>query len=238
MGKTVSLVDFLKRMNQSMHEDKREFYTLPESQELVAQYLLLYSNSGEPGDFDSYVDNDYQRATVQAFMRTDSSAYIDDLAKRTRAFAASVFPAGVKVDIGGGSTGGVALNEVMIREKVLNIAQIMLAVFLVSSLVFRSLVAGLLILVPLLAAVLVNFGIMGLLGIPLQIATALVSAMAVGIGADYGIYMSYRIREELRENESENETIEKAFKSAGKAALFVSSAVAGGFGVLMLSWGL
>jgi predicted RND superfamily exporter protein len=237
VGKTVSLVDFIKRMNQSMNEDKPEFNTLPGSSELVAQYLLLYSNSGEPGDFDSIVDYGYQKAVIQAFVKTDSSAYVTDLANRTRAYAESVFPKGVRVAVGGGVTGGVALNEVMIREKILNIAQIMAAVLIVSSLVFRSLLAGLLILVPLVAAVFVNFGVMGLVGIPLQIATALVSAMAVGIGADYGIYMSYRMREELSVEADEKKAIEKAFKSAGKAALFVSSAVAGGFGVLMFSWG-
>ena len=93
------------------------------------------------------------------------------------------------------------------------------------------------ILVPLIAAVVVNFGVMGLLSIPLQIATALVSAMAVGIGADYGIYMSYRMREELRKDQSEADALRKAYLSAGKATLFVSSAVAGGFGILMISWG-
>lgn len=237
IGKTVSLADFIKQMNKSMNEDKQEFYQIPSSQELVAQYLLLYSNSGEPGDFDSYVDYGYQKAVVQAFLKTDSSSYVDSLAKRLQTYAESVMPTGVKVAVGGGTTGGVALNEVMIREKALNIIQIMAAVFIVSSLVFRSMLAGALILVPLIAAVFVNFGIMGILGIPLQIATALVSAMAVGIGADYGIYMSYRMREELRNNPNEDEAIEKAFMSAGKAALFVSTAVAGGFGVLILSWG-
>ena len=237
VGKSISMVNFIKQMNQSMNEDKREMYSIPASQELVAQYLLLYSNSGEPGDFDSYVDNDYQKANLQVFMKTDSTKVIDDLAKRAQAYAQTVFPATVKTSIGGGATGGAALNEVMVREKILNILQIMGAVFLVSSLVFRSFTAGFLILVPLIAAVFVNFGVMGLLGIPLNISTALVSAMAVGIGADYGIYMSYRMREELRSNLNEKEAIEKSFKSAGKAALFVSSAVAGGFGVLMLSNG-
>ncbi len=237
VGKTVSLVDFLKRMNQAMNSDSPEAFKLPESRDLVAQYLLLYSNSGEPGDFDSYVDYGYQRALVQAFLKTDSSAYVEALATKARAHAAQVFPPGVKISIGGGATGAVALNEVMIREKVLNIVQIMGAVFIVSSIVFRSVLGGLLILVPLVAAVLVNFGVMGMLGIPLQIATALVSAMAVGIGADYGIYMSYRMREELRQEGDEDEALKRAFKSAGKAAVFVSTAVAGGFGVLMLSFG-
>lgn len=237
VGKTLSMVDFLKKMNQSMNADKPEFFKLPDSQDLVAQYLLLYSNSGEPGDFDTYVDYSYQNAIITVFTKSDSSAYMEDLVKEIRSFTEGKVPAGVKMTIGGGSLGGVALNEIMIQEKVLNILQIMAAVFLVSSLVFRSFVAGGLILVPLIAAVFVNFGVMGLLGIPLQIATALVSAMAVGIGADYGIYMSYRMREELLNTEDEAKALEKAFNSAGKAAIFVSTAVAGGFGLLMLSWG-
>lgn len=237
VGKTLSLVDFIKKMNLSMNADQPAFYKIPESQDLVAQYLLLYSNSGEPGDFDSFVDYNYQNAVVTAFTKSDSSAYMEKLTKEIINFAEDKIPPGIQIQMGGGSLGGVALNQIMIEEKVLNILQIMGAVFIISALVFRSLLAGLLILVPLIAAVIVNFGIMGLLGIPLQIATALVSAMAVGIGADYGIYMSYRMREELRENNDEHKALEKSFKSAGKAALFVSTAVAGGFGVLMFSFG-
>ncbi len=237
VGRTVSLVDFIKKMNQSMNADQKEYFKLPTDQNLIAQYLLLYSNSGEPGDFDSYVDYTYQRGVVTAFLKTDSSIALTTLAKNAQDYAERNFPKGIDVQVGGGSLGGVALNEIMIREKVLNILQIMGAVFLVTSLVFRSLLAGVLILVPLFAAVAVNFGIMGLLGIPLQIATALVSAMAVGIGADYGIYMSYRMREELRQEPDEGKAVEKSFASAGKATLFVSTAVAGGFGVLMLSTG-
>lgn len=237
VGKTISLVDFLKQMNKSMNADKESFFKLPDSQNLVAQYLLIYSNSGEPGDFDSYVDYGYQRAVVTAFLREDLSSKTTALANDAVQFAATVFPSDISVRVGGGTLGGVALNEIMIHEKVLNILQIMGAVFIVTSLVFRSLIAGLLILVPLVAAVFVNFGVMGLIGIPLQIATALVSAMAVGIGADYGIYMSYRMREELKTGKPEAEALARAFASAGKAVLFVSTAVAGGFGVLMLSRG-
>lgn len=247
VGKTLSLVDFIKKMNQSMNADKSEFFKIPTSQELVAQYLLMYSNSGEPGDFDNVVDYNYQNAIIMALTKSDSSAFTEALVQDIQEFTKGKIPPGVELAIGGGSLAGVALNEIMIKEKVLNILQIMGAVFIISALVFRSLLAGLLILVPLIAAVAVNFGIMGLLGIPLQIATALVSAMAVGIGADYGIYMSYRLREELKNINSGDKTvlhpddeykaIEKSFKSAGKATIFVSTAVAGGFGVLMLSWG-
>jgi len=237
VGKTVSINNFIKRMNQAINLNKEESYVLPEDPETLAAFFQVFAERGEPGEFDSWVDKDRTKTVIAAFIKTDSSAYIEDLTKKITAFAKNNFPPEISVDIGGGAVNGVALNEVMIREKILNIAQILLAVFLVSSLVFRSFIAGLLILVPLIAAVVVNFGVMGLLSIPLQIATALVSAMAVGIGADYGIYMSYRMREELRKDQSEEEALHKAYRSAGKATLFVSSAVAGGFGILMISWG-
>jgi len=237
VGKTVSLADFLKRMNQAMNADSSSSYRVPTSSDLVAQYLLLYSNSGDPGDFDSYVDYGYRKAVIQIFYKSDLTTDLVAIAKQTQEYAASVFPQGVETSIGGGVIPTVALHEEMVRSKVLNILQILGCVFLLTSLVFRSPLAGLLILTPLVATVFANFGFMGLAGIPLNIPTALVSAMAVGIAADYAIYLAYRLREELRSDLPEKEAIRRAFMSAGKATIFVSTAVAGGFGLLVTSWG-
>jgi hypothetical protein len=203
----------------------------------VAQYLLLYSNSGEPGDFDSYVDYGYRKAVIQIFYKSDLTTDLVAMTKQTQEYAASVFPPGVKISVGGGVVPTVALHEEMIRGKLLNILQILACVFVLTSLAFRSVLAGFLILTPLVTTVFANFGFMGLTGIPLNIPTALVSAMAVGIAADYAIYLAYRLREELRIDQPEAEAIHRAFMSAGKATIFVSTAVAGGFGLLVTSWG-
>jgi len=237
VGKTLSLADFVRRMHRAMHGDDPSFDAIPDSAELIAQYLLLYSTSGDPGDFDNYVDTNYRNGLITVFVKTDGTAYSQDLIQRVREYARTGFGPEVQVEVGGGTAATVALTETIVHEKVLNILQIMAAVLLITSLVFRSLVAGVVVLLPVLAAVLVNFGIMGLAGIPLQIGTALVSAMAVGIGADYGIYMIYRMREELAHGGDADEALRRAFRSAGKATLVVSTAVAGGFGLLMLSWG-
>ena len=237
VGKSLSLADFVRRMHRAMNGDDPAFDAIPDSSELIAQYLLLYSTSGDPGDFDSYVDTNYRNGLVTVFVKTDGTAYSQDLIRRVREYVRKGFGPEVEVEVGGGTAATVALTETIVHEKVLNILQIMAAVLLITSLVFRSLAAGFVILLPVLAAVLVNFGIMGLSGIPLQIGTALVSAMAVGIGADYGIYMIYRMREELARGGNADEALQRAFRSAGKATLFVSTAVAGGFGLLMLSWG-
>ena len=237
VGKTVSMADFIKRMNQAMHSDDPAYYKIPESQDLISQYLLLYSMSGEPGDFDSYVDYGYRNANLTAFLKTDSSAYVEELVKKIKVFTATHFAHDVNVRIGGSVPQGAALNEVMVHGKILNILQIAAVVFLISSLVFRSLVAGCMVLLPLLVAVLTNFGLMGWTGIYLNISTSLTSAMAVGIGADYAIYLIFRLREELGTGMDELTAVRNVITTAGKAILFVAIAVAAGYGVLLTSFG-
>ena len=237
VGKTLSLADFIMRMNQAMHGDDPAYYKIPDSQELISQYLLLYSMSGEPGDFDSYVDFGYRSANLTVFIKTDSSAYIEKLIEKINAFTALNFDKNVHVGIGGSVPQGAALNDVMVYGKILNILQITAVVFIISSLIFRSFVAGMLVLLPLLVTVLANFGLMGWSGIPLNISTSLISAMAVGIGADYAIYLIYRLREELLMGTDEIKAVRKVIETAGQAILFVAISVSAGYGVLLLSFG-
>ena len=237
IGKTVSLADFIKRMNQAMHGDDPVYYRIPEDANLISQYLLLYSMSGEPGDFDSYVDSDYRLANMTAFLKTDSSAYFEQLLPELKAFAAERLGDRARLNIGGSVPQGAALNEEMVRGKILNIAQIGAVVFVISSLVFGSFKAGLMVLLPLLMAVIANFGVMGFSGMYLNIANSLSSAMAVGIGADYAIYLIYRLREELANGMDESDAVRLVLNTAGKACLFVAIAISAGYGVLLFSFG-
>lgn len=237
IGRSVSIVDHLKQINQALNGGDPMAYRLPTDRDTISQFLLLYSISGEPGDFDGVVDYPYRNAIIQAFVKTDSSAYVASLNERILPVIRANFPPGVTVRLGGSVTTPTAMNEVMVSGKLKNIAQISLVVFVIATLLFRSPLLGALIVVPLGATALAVFGIMGLAGIPLQIATATVCALAIGIGADYAIYLTYRLREELRNQADEREAILAAFASSGKAVMFVATAVAGGYAVLMLSPG-
>jgi predicted RND superfamily exporter protein len=237
VGKTVSMADFVKRMNQAMHNDDPAYFAIPDDGALISQYLLLYSISGEPEDFNSYVDNDYRKANLAIYLKTDSSAYGQSLIKEINAFAKDNFAKDVSLRIGGSVPQSAALSDVMVQGKLLNILQIAAVVFVVTALALRSLVGGLLILVPLLFAVLANFGIMGWFGINLNVPTSLTSAMAVGIGADFAIYLIFRLREELKMEKDAVLAVRNVINTAGQAILFVAIAVAAGYGVLLLSFG-
>lgn len=237
VGKTISIVDYVKRMNQAMHGDAPAAFSLPASRELISQYLFLYTVSGDPGDFDSYVDYAYKAAKITILLKTGSNAEIKVLVDKLKAHTDQQFGNKVRISFGGDVTQTIALTDTMVRGKLLNIAQIGLAVFVISALVFRSLLAGFIVLAPLALAVLGVFGLMGGVGIPLNIPNSLIAAMAVGIGADYAIYFLYRMREIVAQGVDADAAARKTLATAGKASLFVATAVAGGYGVLALSIG-
>jgi uncharacterized protein len=237
VGKTLSLADFVKRMHRAMNGDEPAYDRVPDSRNLIAQYLLLYSMSGDADDFSAYVDDDYRRAVVRVFLKSDSDVVLQRLVAKLTPVLHAQFGDAADVRLGGSITESAALNEIMIHGKMLNIIQLSGVIFVVAAFVFRSLVAGVLVLVPLGFAVAVNFGLMGLAGIPVNAATATISATVVGIGADYAIYLLYRIREEIHREGDVATAFRTALTTAGKATLFVASAIAGGYGVLFFSWG-
>ncbi len=237
IGHTLSVVDMLKQINRGMNGGGEAAGTLPASAQLISQYLLLYSMSGEPGDFDGLVDYPYRNAIIQAFVKTDSSVFVADINRSILPIIKANFPDTVNVRLGGSITTPTAMNEVMVSGKIKNVIQIFLVVFVVASVMFRSARLGGLILIPLAVTLLTVFGVMGFIGIPLQIATSTMAALAIGIGADYAIYLTWRLREELKGGTDEAAAIAATYASAGKAVLFVATAVAGGYAVLMASLG-
>ncbi len=238
VGKTISIVDYIKRMNQAMNADQQQAFQVPATKDVVAQYLLLYSMSGEPTDFDSYIDTTQRYAKITILLKTGSNHRIKEIVESLKTYMAGQLGDQAEVSFGGDVTQTIALTETMVHGKLMNILQISFAVFFISALVFRSLSAGLIVLTPLLFSILAIFGVMGWLDIPLNIPNSLISAMAVGIGADYAIYFLYRLREVLSvEGTDIKDAIRQTLSTAGKASLFVATAVAGGYGVLSLSQG-
>ncbi len=235
VGRTLSLVDFIKKMNQAMNNDDPAFNTVPDSQDLIAQYLFVYSMSGDPGDFDSYVDYNYQKANLLTFCKTDSTAFTDKIIAAVDRYAADNFPEDIRVTPAGFLAMADALNHVMVHGKIRNILQIIGIVFGIGSIVLGSPLGGLFIILPLLVSVIFNFGVMGYAGVALSIPTSMISAMAVGIGADYSIYYIYRLREEMGNHNNLFRAITKTMMTSGKAINFIAISIALGYLMLPLS---
>src|SRR6185295_165493 len=116
VGKVVSLVDLLKQMSLVM--DQAGGGKLPDTTQGVAQYLLLYAMGGEEEDLAHFVDHDFQRAVITAYLKTDDFVAMDAMRKATQAEADRLFKGlSAEARVGGGVTNAIALNETMLAGK-------------------------------------------------------------------------------------------------------------------------
>lgn len=236
VGGTRSIAEYLKRMNRVMNEDRKEFETIPDSQELVAQYLFMYSMSGGPEDFDDVVDYDYRQANIWVQMKSDYTDDVTRIIKRIEAFAATNFPGNkVKIKLAGRAYTSNIWVDLLIRGQMNSIIFSILAVFLITAIMFRSVVAGIFNIIPISVALLLNFGIMALLGYPLDVSTALSSGIVIGVGIDYTIhYLSKYRLENAQLNDSRLATT-RTMATTGRAIVFNALGVIAGFMVLYSS---
>lgn len=203
-----------------------------ELKHLIAQYLLLYS-----GGLESWADDDLEPsiARISVSINTSGNRFTGELLPAIEAYAAEHFPPGYTYE-----TAGIALAESAVTDLITGAAikSILLSlglVFLIVALRYRSPLAGLYGALPLGATVLINFGVMGLTGIKLDIATAMVGSIAIGIGIDYTIHFLAGYRRARAESDDPAQITRRALRAEGKAILYNALSVAAGFLVLGFS---
>ena len=230
VGHVVSVVDFLKLMNRRMNGDVAAQEVLPDTPDKIGQYLLLYSFSGEKSDLDRFVDFTYRKASMMINLQTDDARIIGGFIDRLRSESARLFAGtDARVEVGGGVAYLIALNETIVRGKVVNLIQIAAIILVITSLLLRSFLGGFLVMIPLFCSVVINFGLMGWAGIWFSMGTAAISAMAAGIGADYAIYFLFRVREEARQSHDVRQAAARTLTTSGKAIASVAIAIGAGY---------
>jgi predicted RND superfamily exporter protein len=97
------------------------------------------------------------------------------------------------------------------------------------------LIGGIFVTLPLAIVVFANFGVMGWLGIPLDMGTMTTAAMAIGIGADYELYLLFRFKEELTRTTDSYTATYRSLVTSGKAVIYVAISIAAGYSFLLTS---
>jgi hypothetical protein len=235
-GYGLSLADYIKSLNMVMFGGNPAELKIPENSGTIAEYLFLYAISGFPGDFDPVVSQNYQYANIKVDFKDHKAETIDRVIAATRDWIAKNHTSDqARFLYGGGEIGTLrAVNDVIKRGMVESIILVTLLTFGCVVMAYRSFTAGIMLCVPLLFGVLITFGIMGLTGITLTIETLPVAALGVGIGVDYGLYVTSRIREEYARGKGAGleSAILRALVTSGKAVFLTGSTVVIG----VLAW--
>ena len=127
------------------------------------------------------------------------------------------------------------LLQSLFKSQILTLGVVMFGIFLMFFVLFRNLTISFIGIVPNFIAAFFILGIIGLLGIPLDMMTITIAAITIGIAVDNSIHYIYRFREEFKKTRLYNETLDKCHSSVGIAILNTSITIVFGFSILVLS---
>jgi len=232
VGDSSSIAEMLAEMNKVMHAGNPAYKIPPNSSALAAQYLLLYSFSGAPDDFDSFITSDYRQAHLRIQMKTDTSVDAEHVINLVRQQAQQLFP-NMKIEFAGTAYTMVSFSNLVITGQIQSLLLALTLIFILCLMMFKSLKDAALAMLPVILSVIVIYGAMGLFGIALEIGTAITGAMALGIGIDFAIHYLYRYRFYSNEKTTHIAIVKACNEDTGRAIAFNALVVIGGFLVLL-----
>lgn len=235
VGNSFSLADYIKRMNKVMNADDESFYSIPESSEMIAQYLLLYEMSGDPENLVKVVNYDYNKLNVTFQLKGDDSKTINEALAVIDSFKTKFDENGIQVKYAGSGYKALIFSDLILEGQIKSIIMSMVLVFLLLVVMFRNLKAGLIGSIPIVVTALISFGVMGLSDIALSTTTALLSSIAIGIGVDYAIHFLQNYKVYVRKTDSRHDAIHETMKHTGSAIFSNALVVIAGFLVMLFS---
>ena len=235
--KVTSVADYVKRINKELNDGRADANVVPADANMIAQELFVFALGGEGRhELERVVASDYSRAQISIKLQSMSSDLVLEQVEEADRMAKEAFEGtGITVLTTGSGRLFSTLDHYLVMSQLSSFGTAFFTVFGVIFLVFRSFRFGLLTIAPNLLPVLAVLGVMGYLGISMNVATVMVASVALGIVDDDTIHFINRYRREAAAGKSTDEAIEIATAHEGRASLTTALINSAGFGVLLLS---
>jgi uncharacterized protein len=235
VGATSSIIDVVPKLISVLHGGDPKWDLVPDTKEQAGFFLEMLYTSGDPGDLTRFITPDSQNANVTLYLRDHKGETLRTVVAHAREFIEAHPVKGVTFRLAGGYGGLLAaINEEVTTLDVRITLAAFLAVFVCCAVAFRSLVGGLLFLLPLVVSNYLTYALMGATGIGLDVNVLPVVALGVGLGVDYGLYVVENIQEAHMHGSSPMDAVLHGIRSSGKGVLVTGFTMA--FGLAF--WGL
>lgn len=238
--KTESLVNVVKNSYRALNEDREEMYKIPQTRPMLAQTLLLF-DSADSDERQLLVPDDYSQGRISVrLLNFGSMEYVEffqDVRNRMERIFSPLEKTYPKMEVS--LTGNLALlmqiADYISYSQIQSFALVLGVVTLLLLVLFGSIKAGLIAIVPNVFPVLVTFGVMGLFGIPLDVDTLIIAPIVIGIAVDDTIHFFTHYRAVFLESGQIIKSIKETLKEVGQAITFTSLILILGFFVLVVS---
>jgi hypothetical protein len=231
VDKSVSVADYVRKMHREMNGGAVDFERIPDTSDQVAQYLLMLEGT----ELAKFVDFNSSAANVVVRHNLTGSGGLSALLKQLDAHVAGHFPPNVTVRYTGETILFNNAADYMAINEITGFSTTFVVIGLIHAALFMSLKAGALSLIPNLVPIVCLYGLMGLIGIPLNISTAMIATIAIGIAVDDTVHHMVTYSRELKVHHDQTVAMFNTMKSQGRPIIYVSLALAAGFLTLVFS---
>jgi uncharacterized protein len=213
VDKSRSFADFVEEMHWGFHAQQAAFRTIPDDATLISQYLFIYDGT----DLYDFVDEDFQIARISLSINVHGAADINRFMASLRNYIEANTSEGVEWEIAGISRMFADQVDLLIDGQVKSMAGAVAIIFLLMLIQWRSLKDSVICMIPNLAPLLLIFVLMGAFGIWLDVATAMIASVAVGIAIDDTIHVYHGFIHRVRQGVSPTLAMARTYQQAGRA---------------------
>lgn len=236
VGKSNSLADVVKVVNRELHTGEDKDYQLPNSANAVAQTLLQYQSSHRPQDLWHFVTTDYQQSLLWLQLTSGDNQDMQAVVDLVDAYvAANPLPEGITVNWAGKAYLNLVWQGEMVSGMLSSLVSAFVVVFAMMVLLFRSVIYGVLAMLPLTFTITLIYGLIGWIGKDYDMPIAVLSALTLGLSVDFAIHFLQRSRELIKQTGNFEQSMQLMFAEPGRAIMRNAIVVAVGFTPLLFA---
>lgn len=221
IGGSISLADVLPAVKRVVREGNSRYQELGNTANENGELVYMFVSGTDPGDMDRFADSQAKNGAITLFFRDHQGVTISTAVQRIKDYIEAHPMKDAEILLAGGLVGVLAaVNDVILSGQIEAIALALLVLVACCAVTYRSTVAGMFFMIPVLFSNTLTFSYMAWKGIGMNINTLPVVALGIGLGVDYTFYIVDGIREELhRGNCTIEQAIAKSLRSAGRGVL-------------------
>ena len=230
---TYSIADVVKQMHRTVMDDSLKYESIPKRREKVNNLFTMYSMSGDPDDFSAMIDYDYTVGLITALSTVMTTEEVFSFVVSVSNYITTYFNENLNINVTGMIVVIRDMVIMIIQSSSLSILFSLILIGIIASIFFKRILWGFLAVVPLTAAVILNFGLMGHFNVTLNHITAILSSIIIGVGVDFAIHFISQFRR-LSQTADEDQLSREVIKDVGYPIILDAGSNMG-FGALLFS---
>lgn len=229
-----SVTKIVKEMNRTLNEDREDAYIIPDDQDLVTQIMFLYEISGGTDLYD-YISNDFRAAYLKVELAGyDGEEIVKNLAD-VKKWVAELFPDAENAGVVGEVVQYAHMNRKLVRGSIKSIGTSLVIILLLLVLAFTSVRTGFIAMIPNVVPIVLIGGIMGYAGVNLDMITAMIMPMILGIAVDDTIHFTNHIKYHFELTGNYRSAIENSYREIGKTMIMTTVILCAMFAIFLTS---